>query len=418
MVNRLKKTLDKLVLRMGRQGASGGGQMPHYEQGKHASHRQNQQPYQGAVIRPEPAEAANPSGLKARFKINYPGFDLDINFAVPGRGITALFGHSGSGKTTCLRAVAGLERAVDGYLEVNGEVWQDDRRGVFLPTHQRALGYVFQEASLFAHLSVRDNLNYGLKRSAASAQSIVFEQAVEWLDIAALLARRPERLSGGERQRVAIARALLAKPRLLLFDEPLAALDLKRKAEILPYLERLHDHLDIPMLYVSHSPDEVARLADHLVLLAEGKVAAAGPLQETLARIDLPAAFADDAGVVIEAVIGGHDDQNHLSRLDFGGGALFVTRQAKALGSRLRCRIHARDVSLNLERADNSSILNIIQARIIAVADTDNPANVLVRLDASGTPLLARITRRSWYSLALAPNTLLWAQIKAVALFN
>ncbi|MDP2902303.1 MAG: molybdenum ABC transporter ATP-binding protein [Methylovulum sp.] len=356
--------------------------------------------------------------LNARFKISYPGFALDVNLDLPGRGISALFGHSGSGKTTCLRVVAGLERATDGYLKINGEVWQDDSKGIFVPTHKRALGYVFQEASLFAHLSVRDNLYYGLKRSAAKGQGIAFGQAVEWLDIAGLLPRRPEHLSGGERQRVAIARALLSKPKLLLFDEPLAALDLKRKAEILPYLERLHDHLDIPMLYVSHSPDEVARLADHLVLLAEGKVVAAGPLQETLARIDLPAAFADDAGVVIDTVIGGHDDSDHLSRLDFAGGALLVSRQAKAIGSRLRCRIHARDVSLNLERSDNSSILNVIPACVIAVADTDNPANVLVRLDAAGTPLLARITRRSLHNLALQPGMMLWAQIKAVALFD
>jgi len=358
------------------------------------------------------------NNLKVRFKISYPGFVLDVNLDVPGHGITALFGHSGSGKTTCLRAVAGLERAPGGYLKVKDEVWQDDSRGIFLPTHRRALGYVFQEASLFSHLSVRDNLNYGLKRSKAKAQGICFEQAVEWLDIAALLDRRPEHLSGGERQRIAIARALLSRPRLLLFDEPLAALDLKRKAEILPYLERLHDHLDIPMLYVSHSPDEVARLADHLVLLADGKVVATGPLQETLARIDLPATFADDAGVVIDAVIGEHDDNDYLSRLDFAGGAIYVSRQAQAVGCRLRCRIHARDVSLNLERSDSSSILNIIGARVIAVADTDNPANVLVRLDAAGTPLLARITRRSLHNLALEPGMMLWAQIKAVALFD
>jgi len=356
--------------------------------------------------------------LRGRFKISYPGFILDVDLDVPGRGITALFGHSGSGKTTCLRAIAGLERAPGGYLEVNGEVWQDDSRGIFLPTHRRALGYVFQEASLFSHLSVRDNLNYGLKRSDVDAKGIRFEQAVEWLDIAALLDRRPERLSGGERQRIAIARALLTKPRLLLFDEPLAALDLKRKAEILPYLERLHDTLDIPMLYVSHSPDEVARLSDHLVLLAEGKAVAAGPLQDTLARIDLPAVFADDAGVVIDAVIGEHDDNDYLSRLDFAGGAIYVSRQAKAVGCRLRCRIHARDVSLNLERSGNSSILNIIRAKVIAVAATDNPANVLVRLDVAKTPLLARITRRSLNHLALIPGMMIWAQIKAVALFD
>lgn len=356
--------------------------------------------------------------LKAKFKISYPGFVLDVNLDLPGRGVTALFGHSGSGKTTCLRAIAGLERAPGGYIEVNGEVWQDDDNGIFLPVHRRALGYVFQEASLFDHLSVRGNLNYGLKRSDAKAQGIRFEQAVEWLDIGALLDRRPEGLSGGERQRIAIARALLSRPRLLLFDEPLAALDLKRKAEILPYLERLREQLDIPMLYVSHAPDEVARLADYLVLLDGGKMVAAGPLQETLARIDLPPVFADDAGVVIDAVVGEHDDTDYLSRLDFAGGAIYVSRQAKATGSPLRCRIHARDVSLNLERSGHSSILNILSAKVVAVADTDNPANVLVRLDAAGTPLVARITRRSLHNLALKPGMMLWAQIKAVALFD
>jgi molybdate transport system ATP-binding protein len=353
-----------------------------------------------------------------RLEVKRADFVLDVDLDLPGQGISALFGHSGSGKTTCLRAIAGLERSAKGFVEVNGEIWQDDSRGLFIPTHRRALGYVFQEASLFPHLSVQGNLLYGLKRSGVNAEAIRFEQAVEWLAIGPLLQRRPEHLSGGERQRVAIARALLAKPRLLLFDEPLAALDLKRKADILPYLERLHDHLDIPMLYVSHSPDEVARLADHLVLLSDGKVVAVGPLQETLARIDLPAGFADDAGVVLDTVIGAHDDDFALSRLDFVGGAIYVSRQAKALGHRLRCRIHARDVSLNLDKMTHSSILNILEAKVIAIADTENPTNVLVRLDASGTPLLARITRRSCANLKLAPGMMLWAQIKAVALFS
>lgn len=356
--------------------------------------------------------------LHIRFTVNYPALTLAVNLELPGQGITALFGHSGSGKTTCLRVIAGLEKASNVYLNINGELWQDDRSGIFLPTHRRALGYVFQEASLFPHLTVRENLVYGQKRSPNNIAGINFDQVVEWLAIDALLQRHTEHLSGGERQRIAIARALLAKPRLLLFDEPLAALDLKRKAEILPYLERLHEHLDMPMLYVSHSPDEVARLADHLVLLNAGQVIASGALQETLARIDLPSAFADDAGVVIDTVLTHHDDDDCLSRLTFAGGSIYVNRQPKAIGSRLRCRIHARDVSLNLDPLHNSSILNSLAVQVVAIAETDNKANILVRLDAGGVPLLARITRRSWRKLHIAPGLKLWAQIKAVALFE
>ena len=202
------------------------------------------------------------SGIQARFKLDWPGFTLDVDLDLPARGITALFGHSGSGKTTLLRCIAGLERAPQGQLEVLGETWQDSRQ--WLPTHQRSLGYVFQEASLFPHLTVLGNLRYGLKRSS-DAQRVSLDQAIELLGINHLLERKPDRLSGGERQRVGMARALALSPRLLLMDEPLAALDLKRKQEILPYLERLHAELEIPVLYVSHSPDEVARLADHIV---------------------------------------------------------------------------------------------------------------------------------------------------------
>jgi molybdate transport system ATP-binding protein len=224
-----------------------------------------------------------PDAIHARFKLDYTGFTLDVDLDLPSHGVTALFGHSGSGKTTLLRAIAGLERVPGGYLAVNGEVWQDDEQGIFLPTHQRPLGYVFQEASLFAHLNVRRNLEYGLKRVPEQQRRVSLDKAIELLGIGHLQERMPNALSGGERQRVGIARALAVSPQLLLMDEPLAALDLKRKGEILPYLERLHDELDIPVLYVSHSPDEVARLADHLVLMENGQVLASGALTETLA---------------------------------------------------------------------------------------------------------------------------------------
>ena len=359
-------------------------------------------------------------GIVARFSIAYPGFSLDINLRLPGSGVTALFGPSGSGKTTCLRAIAGLERQHGGYLAVNGEVWQDDSKNLFVPTHRRPLGYVFQEASLFPHLSVRGNLEYGLKRAAGAANGDGLERVADILGITELLERSPENLSGGERQRVAIARALLTRPRLLLLDEPLASLDLRRRHEILPYLERLHDELEIPSIYVSHMPEEVARLADHLVLLEHGKVVASGPLQETLARLDLPATFTDDAGVFIEARIAGHDDADELTRLDFVGGTIYVPRRRRPpnTAGKVRCRIEARDVSLTLQKQSGTSILNIIPAVVVDMAPTEHAAQVLVRLNVAGTPLLARITQRSWKTLGLAPGSRVWAQVKTVVLMG
>jgi molybdate transport system ATP-binding protein len=357
------------------------------------------------------------SGISARFGLALGEFRLNAGFKAPGQGVTALFGPSGSGKTTLLRCLAGLERAPDGYLEVNGEIWQDDSKGIYLPTHRRPLGYVFQEASLFPHLSVRRNLEYGWKRIPATQRRVGFDQAVELVGIGQLLDRDPAHLSGGERQRVAIARALLVSPDLLLMDEPLAALDLASKSDILPYLERLHDELSIPVLYVSHSPDEVARLADYMVLMDRGRSVASGPLKEMLARLDLPLAHGDEAGVVIDMVVGEHDETYHLTRLDFAGGAISVARQPHALGHRMRLRIHARDVSLALERHADSSILNILPARVVAIAD-ENPAQVVVRLNAGGVPLLARITRKSCAILKLQPGTAVFAQVKSVALLG
>lgn len=353
--------------------------------------------------------------IRARFRVDRGEFALDVDLTLPGRGVSALFGHSGSGKTTCLRALAGLERAPGGYCAIGDEVWQDEARGLFVPAHRRALGVVFQEASLFPHLSVRRNMEFGQKRTSTAERRFALPDVAELLGIGHLLERRPDQLSGGERQRVAIARALLAAPRILLMDEPLAALDLKRKHEILPYLERLHRELELPVVYVSHAPDEVARLADHLVLLDAGRAVASGPLNDVLARLDLPAAFADDAGVVVETTVAAHEADD-LTRLDFAGGAIYVSRHPEAVGTSLRCRIHARDVSLALAPAEQSSILNCVPAGVVDLAPTDTPGHVLVRLDAGGTPLLARITKRSAERLAIRPGLALHAQIKSVAL--
>lgn len=354
--------------------------------------------------------------IEARLRVAYPGFSLDTELRLPGRGVTALFGASGSGKTTWLRCVAGLERGCRGVLQVGGETWQDDGRGLFVPAHRRPLGYVFQDARLFEHLDVRGNLLYGFKRVAAAQRRVGLEQAVELLGLGALLERRPARLSGGERQRVGIARALLSAPRVLLMDEPLAALDHRRKQDILPYLERLHDELDIPVLYVSHAPDEVARLADHLVVLEAGRVIASGPLQDTLARLDLSLALDADAGVVVEGRAGAHDADYGLLRLELPGALhLKVAHDAMAPGRPLRCRVLARDVSLSLEEPRDTSILNRLPVRVVDEAPAEQPAHVLVRLDAAGTPLLARVTRYSRDRLEVHPGKTLWAQVKAVA---
>lgn len=355
--------------------------------------------------------------IQARFRLDHGPFSLDLDVQLPGRGVTALYGESGSGKTTCLRCIAGLERADNGFIRINDEVWQDSRKGLFVPPHKRALGYVFQEASLFPHLSVLANLQFGLKRIPRQQRRVDMAHATELLGIGHLLDRHPQHLSGGERQRVGIARALLTSPQLLLMDEPLAALDSKRKNEILPYLERLHDELEIPVLYVSHAQDEVARLADHIVLLSDGNALASGPIGETLARLDLPMALGDDAGVVINGTVSAYDSHYQLLTLQLPDSSLQirVAHSPLDLGKHLRFKVQARDVSLSLQAEEHSSILNRLPVTVTQEIPADNSAHVLVRLDAGGTPLLARITRFSRDQLQLHPGQVLWAQIKAVA---
>jgi molybdate transport system ATP-binding protein len=315
-----------------------------------------------------------------------------------------------------LRAIAGLER-VRGLVRVGDATWQDDDRRVFVPTHWRAIGYVFQDPSLFPHLTVRGNLDYGHKRSRTPVTSDQARSIVELLGIGHLLERRPVHLSGGERQRVAIARALLAGPNLLLMDEPLASLDVERKAEILPYLERLGDGSSTPVLYVSHALEEVSRLADQVVLLDGGRVRACGPTSETLARLDLPTALFDDAGVVLAAQVMEHDEIDQLTRLDIGGASLWVGRTNRPTDARARVRILARDVSLARDPPGLSSILNVLAGQIEELRD-DGPHRVNVRLSvgASHLPLLARITRRSREALGLSPGLAVHALVKSVAL--
>ena len=355
------------------------------------------------------------AGIDLKLRLDRPGFTLDVDLALPSAGVTALFGHSGSGKTSLLRCIAGLESGAQGHIRFKGKIWQD--AGTRLPTHQRPIGYVFQEASLFPHLSVLDNLRFGQKRSDGASR-VGLEQAIELLGIGHLLDRLPATLSGGERQRVGIARALAVGPELLLMDEPLAALDLKRKREILPYLENLHDELAIPILYVSHAPDEVARLADHLVVLDNGRVTAAGPLGETLSRLDLPFRLGEDAGVVIPATIGAIDTPWHLARVDFAGGSLWTRDPGLPAGHSVRVRVLARDVSLAITDPGASSIQNCLAGTVDAVGDDDHPGLMLVRVKAGDTAILARLTRRSAAQLGIAPGRHIRLQIKSVALLE
>jgi molybdate transport system ATP-binding protein len=355
------------------------------------------------------------SGIHAQFRLDWPGFALDVDLQLPATGVTALFGHSGSGKTTLLRCMAGLERAPQGRLTINGDVWQDATH--WLPTYKRPLGYVFQEASLFAHLSVMGNLRYGIKR-VKDTQRVSLEQAIELLGIGHLLDRKPDLLSGGERHRVAIARALAVSPRLLLMDEPLAALDLKRKREILPYLERLHDELEIPIIYVSHSPDEVARLADYIVAMEDGRALAQGPLAETLTRVDLPIRIGEDTCAVLEASIGAIDTQWHLARVDFSGGSLWFRDPGLPVGRKVRVRVFARDVSLVRQPPARSSIQNVLAATVEAIGEDAHPGLAVVRVRIGATKLLARLTRRAVAELCLEAEQEIWVQVKSVGLME
>jgi molybdate transport system ATP-binding protein len=371
--------------------------------------------------------------IEARFQIDRGDFCLDVDVRFPSRGVSAVFGPSGSGKTTLLRAIAGLEKSDAGFLKVGDCVWQDD--GCFTAPHRRAIGYVFQEPSLFDHLDVRRNIAYGRKRVAEKERKVSVEDVVELLGIGHLLDRYPRQLSGGEQQRVAIARALATSPAVLLMDEPLASLDEARKHEILPYFESLHRELDIPMLYVSHSKDEVMRLGDHMVLLDQGRVQATGGVAEVFSRMDLPLAHELDARSVIEGVVVAQDTEFGLSYVDFSGGRFAVANKNPlanktpvannnpvannylALGSAVRLLVRASDISITLARASETSIMNVFPATVEEVT-RDGDAHVTTRLMVGATPMIGKITRKSATTLGLQPGMSVFVQIKSVALLS
>ena len=342
------------------------------------------------------------------------GFTLDAAFDSEG-GLTALFGRSGAGKTSLINAIAGLYRPQRGYVAVDGEVLTDTAAGHFVPAHRRRVGYVFQEGRLFPHLNVRQNLLYGRWFAPKAASGGEFDHIVELLGIGQLLTRRPANLSGGEKQRVAIGRALLARPRLLVMDEPLASLDEGRRAEILPYVERLRDEMHIPIVYVSHSIAEVARLATTLVVLSDGEVAAIGPTAEIMGRIDLfPLTGRAEAGAILATRVAAHDREFGLTILKVAAGELRVPYLDLPIGAALRVRIRARDVMIALTPPEGLSALNVLAGTVAEIAGGDGPI-VQMRLDCAGEALVARLTRRSVDTLGLVPGLKVHAVIKSIA---
>lgn len=368
--------------------------------------------------------STNKDTIQARFKLidKKQQTFLDIDTVIPATGVTAIFGHSGSGKTSLLRCIAGLEKAQQGRLIVNECCWQD--ADTFLPTHKRPIGYVFQEASLFPHLTALKNLTYATKRAIKHASkradqsesSEFYQRVIEVMGIAGILNRYPSQLSGGERQRIVIARALLIQPRLLLMDEPLAALDHQRKQEILPYLERLNKSFDIPILYVSHSMDEVARLADHILVLDKGKVVAEGELTEVFSRIDLPQRLAEESGVILKGKVIEKDEHWHLMRVAFAEGHIWLPDSGETLEQEVRIRVLAKDVSLALSNHQDTSIVNRIPVTVTDIKSDQDKAMSLVRLTMGTEYVVAKLTQRSVHNLNLSLGLKVWAQIKSVAI--
>ena len=362
--------------------------------------------------------------LEAKFSVQRGRFHLDVDFCLEEIGITAIFGTSGSGKTTLLRAIAGLDHHQDGFIKLTEQsstnhtskdvYWQN--RNLFLPPHRRQVGYVFQEASLFPHLNVLKNIHYGYKRSRN--HSINLDEVIDLLQLTPLLSKNPQQLSGGEQQRVAIARALAVSPKILLMDEPLSSLDSALKKDILPYITQLHRAFNIPILYVSHSKEEIAQISHQLIFMTQGKITAIGPLSQLMTRLDLPLAHGQEAGSIITGKISKFDHEYNLAQIQTPIGMFQIHSQTQqALGDQVQLYIAARDVSLTLQPQQETSILNIFSMEIIEIQD-ESPAHKTVKLNHQGTHLLSQITRKSCEDLALKADKIVYAQVKSVALLN
>ena len=343
-------------------------------------------------------------------------FRLDVELCLPGKGITAVFGESGSGKTTLLRCIAGLEKRTDGIVRMKSEVWQEEN--LFLSTSLRHVGYVFQEPSLFPHLTVQGNMQFGVKRRGQEVDSNDIEEIVRLLDLGDLLNDYPSKLSGGEKQRVAIARAILTRPKLLLMDEPLAALDTNRKREFLPYLEAIRERLETPIIYVTHSMEEVGRLSDYLVIMREGKAVSTGTLTEVLGDVNCPNIFGEEASVVIEGIVVERDSDWHLIKAKFSGGELWLRDTGEELGKKIRIRVLARDVSLALEDYAETSIINRIKTKVAHVHSDTDAAMLMVTLLCEDTKIISKISKRSADALNIKVGQEVWSQIKSVAILR
>ena len=354
--------------------------------------------------------------LSAKFKLVFDEFIFKVDLEIPVHGFTVLFGPSGSGKTSFLRCISGLERSPEGFLRIGDETWQDEKRGIFVPTSERQIGYVFQETRLFPHLNVEGNLRYGLKRCTPQNGDALFSQVVEIMGLGPLLSRHSGNLSGGEKQRVALARALLTRPRLLLMDEPLAALDTKRKQEILPYFQRMQSELSIPVFYVSHSLNEVLQLVDTLLLMDQGKIVAAGPVEDVFSHPNLGRHLGHSlVGTVLGTTVVRQDEEFQLTVLKFNDHILYVPRRDVYPGNRLRVHIRAEDVTLAVAPIEyQTSVLNVLPAQIVEVrSNAEDGCKVDVTLDI-GCPLLASITRKSLAHLNLQSGQNIYAHIKAI----
>jgi molybdate transport system ATP-binding protein len=354
--------------------------------------------------------------LEVQLKKHRGGFALDVAFATEGAGLIALYGPSGCGKSTIVNLIAGLLTPEEGSVRLGGATLFDSARGIDVPAERRRIGYVFQDARLFPHLDVQANLRYGEKRSPAGEPHVPFDEAVELLGLAPLLARRPRQLSGGERQRVAIGRALLCRPRLLLLDEPLASLDLGRREELLPYLERLRDRLSVPMVYVSHQFEEVLRLATHVVLLRAGSVVAQGDVVAVSRNPDLRRMIGADAlGALIEGEIDSIEDSTGLARLRVGAGTLKIQADGLTTGRRVRVQLLARDLVLATEPPRGLSVRNVLEGTLVSlVPDLDQTQ--VVEIDIGGPRLVAQITSNASAELALSAGRRVWVLVKTVSL--
>lgn len=356
------------------------------------------------------------SNILGAFRLTKGNFTLDVEFDFPSSGITAITGASGCGKTTLLRCIAGLENAVIGDFHINGECWLDSQKNIFTPPNKRIVGYIFQDAALFPHMSVKQNLEYAYKRRNVDQHTIAWDDVIDSTGISKLVERNIGNLSGGEKQRVAIARALLSNPDILLMDEPVSSLDKKSRASITKLIGKIHNEHNIPIIYVSHDLEEISQLADRVMCIENGKVTDIGKVNDILSSFDKSFSHEETAHTIIQGEVVDYDRNYHLAKISFAGGSLFISSPSIKRNSNVKLQIYARDVSISIKKPTGTSILNIVQASIIEVCPKkDSHGQYIIKLDANDAILLAHITQRSLEDLKLEVGLGVYAQIKSVS---